>query len=69
MKPLIDLRRFHEPLAKAGLVPQNCKVLNIQIGVSGALTVTYEVFWEAKELAAFGEICQQIGAAVLKEYS
>jgi hypothetical protein len=64
---VVDVRAFHEPLMAAGLVPQGCKLLDIAIGVSGAFTVTYQVFWTPTDLVRFGQICQQIGAAVIDD--
>lgn len=64
-KTLINLKRFHDPLREAGLVPPNCKVLHIAIGVDGALTVQYEIFLEAEELVKLGAVFQQVGHAVL----
>lgn len=60
MKSLVHIQQFHKPLAAAGLVPANCRLLEITIGVDGALVARYEVFWEAAELKAFGIICQTI---------
>lgn len=61
MQHLINIKHFHQPLQDAGLVPPHCRLLEIEIGVSGALTVRYEVYWDANQLIAFADICRRIG--------
>jgi hypothetical protein len=63
---LINIRRFHKPLMDAGLVPLNCKLWEISIGVAGALTVRYEVFLTAEQLVQLGGVFQAVGASYLQ---
>jgi hypothetical protein len=63
----VDIRRFHKPLEAAGLVPPNCRVMEISIGVDGALMVRYEVFLTAEQTVALGGVFQQVGAEVIGE--
>lgn len=67
MKHLINVQRFHEPLATAGLVPANCRVIDLSIGVSGALAVKYEVFLTAEQLITLGEIFRAVGQRIVDE--
>lgn len=64
MHPL-DVRRFHGPMMAAGLVPPNCKLWELSVGVSGALSVRYEVFLTAEQLVQLGTIFHDIGTAQL----
>ena len=64
---IIAAQMFHAPLEKAGLVPPHCKVLKLQVGVSGALTITYEVFLDAGQLVTLGEIFQTVGQRVIDD--
>jgi hypothetical protein len=59
---LIDVKRFHQPLMEAGLVPPNCKLWEISVGVSGALSIRYEVYLTADQLVQLGAIFQAVGA-------
>jgi hypothetical protein len=61
MKSIIDVRRFHKPLADAGLVPDHCRVVDMSIGVSGAFTIRYEVMLTAAQLVALGEVFKAVG--------
>jgi len=61
MTNIIDVRALHKPLADAGIVPPHCRLMSMQIGVTGGLTVTYEVFLTAEQLVALGVIFQTVG--------
>ena len=61
----VSVRGLHKPLADAGLVPPNCRVMEISIGVEGALVVRYEVFLTAEQIVALGGVLQQVGAEVI----
>lgn len=65
MKHVITAQRFHQPLMDAGLVPKNCKVLEIVIGATGAVSARLEVYFDGEDLQKFGRICQEIGEEVL----
>ncbi len=65
MKHLIDVRHFHGPLAAAGLVPDNCRVLDLSIGVEGALSISYEVLMTAEQLITLGAVFQEVGTSIL----
>lgn len=67
MKSLINVQKFHAPLEAAGLVPKNCRVLDITIGVSGALSVRYEVFLTAEQLVRLGTIFQAVGESIVAD--
>jgi hypothetical protein len=64
----VDVRRFHEPLQKAGLVPLNCRVVDLSIGVTGALVIRYEVFVTPEQLTALGLVFQQVAADIDAAY-
>lgn len=65
MRDLIDLTALHQPLMDAGLVPPHCKTMWLSIGLTGALTVHYEVFLDAEDLVKLGAVFQQVGHAAL----
>jgi hypothetical protein len=67
MKHLINVKMLHAPLAAAGLVPANCRVLDISIGVSGALSVRYEVFLTAEQLVSLGSVLQVVGESIMAD--
>jgi len=62
MKPLIDVRALHKPLKDAGIVPDHCRLLSMQVGVTGALSITYEVFVTVDQLAALGRVFQAVSS-------
>lgn len=65
MRALINIQRFHQPMMEAGLVPANCKLWEISVGVTGALTVRYEVFLTAEQLVTLGGVFTTVGTDVL----
>lgn len=67
MQTLINIQRFHRPLLDAGLVPPNCKLWELSVGVSGALSVRYEVFLTAEQLVQLGRIFQEVGASYVRD--
>lgn len=67
MRYLINVQKFHAPLQAAGLVPANCRVLDISVGVHGALSVRYEVFLTAEELVSLGSIFQRVGESIITD--
>lgn len=65
MRPLINIQRLHAPLMAAGLVPPNCRLWEISVGVEGALAIRYEVFLTAEQLVDLGVVFQDVGGAIL----
>jgi hypothetical protein len=61
MKERIDVRALHGPLMDAGIVPKNCRLMSMQVGVSGGLSVTYEVYLTAQQLVTLGDIFRTVG--------
>lgn len=57
----ISVRAFHQPLADAGLVPENCRLFDIAIGVDGGFTVKYEVYFTAEQIVKLGDIFKLVG--------
>jgi hypothetical protein len=64
MKHLIDVTRLHRPLQDAGLVPANCRLLELSVGVNGVLTLKYEVFVTAAQLIALGNVFAVVGLEI-----
>lgn len=62
----LSVRSFHKPLADAGLVPENCRVMDIVIGVDGAFTVKYEVFFTAEQVDKLGDVFKLVAAPSLQ---
>ena len=56
----ISSRAFHKPLQEAGLVPPECRVMDIRIDVDGAVIVTYECFLTADQIADLGRIFYRV---------
>lgn len=65
----MDIRSLHAPLQAAGLVPPNCRLMEISIGVTGAMTIRYEVFVTADELVKLGSVFQFVGDEMLRHAS
>ena len=61
MQHLVNLQALHQPLIDAELVPPECRLMRIDIGVSGAFVVTYEVFFTAEQVAKLGRVLQEVG--------
>jgi len=59
------MRALHQPLMAAGLVPPNCRLMHISIGVSGALMVQFEVYLDASQLVTLGTVFQEVGTAIV----
>jgi hypothetical protein len=49
-------RSLHKPLQDAGLVPPNCRLMDIKIGVDGAMVVVYECFLDMDQLAKLAAV-------------
>ena len=62
---MINVQRLHKPLEEAGLVPPHCRLLELQIGVGGALSVKYEVYLDAAQVVRLGMILQDVGNELL----
>ena len=58
----ISARAFHKPLQEAGLVPPECRVMDIRIAVDGAVIVTYECFLTVDQIADLGRILARVAA-------
>ena len=67
MRTVLDVRRFHKPLADAGIVPEHCRLLEMGIGVSGGFVLRYEVFATAAQLTAIGIMFQTVGDELVDE--
>jgi hypothetical protein len=67
MQPVIDVRAFHQPLADAGLVPKNCRVVEMSIGTTGEFRLRYEVFLTPEQVIALGGIFQTVGRQFVAE--
>jgi hypothetical protein len=67
MKSLINVQKFHAPLQAAGLVPENCRLLEISIGVHGSLSIRYDVFLTAEQLVTLGSIFQNVGESIIAD--
>ena len=63
----VDVRRLHKPLAAAGLVPSECRLMDISIGLNGGLLVRYEVFLTPEQTIALGLVLQDVGTGVVNE--
>ena len=50
MARILHARAFHEPLMNAGLVPPHCKLMDVIIGVDGAVSVVYEAFLDFDQI-------------------
>lgn len=61
---IFDIRAFHQPLAEAGLVPKQCRLMSIAIGVNGPCVITYEVFLTAEQSVKLGEVFISLGQSV-----
>jgi hypothetical protein len=67
MTSLINVQKFHGPLQAAGLVPENCRLLEILIGVHGALSIRYDVFLTAEQLVTLGAIFHDVGESIIAD--
>lgn len=67
MARILHARAFHEPLQAAGLVPPHCKLLDIVIGVDGAVSVIYEAFLDAEQIERIGAIFVDVARRQLAE--
>jgi hypothetical protein len=56
MASRIHARAFHEPIMAAGLVPPHCKLLDVIVGVDGAMSVIYEAFLDIDQIEKLGAI-------------
>jgi hypothetical protein len=65
----VAIQSLHAPLQAAGLVPPNCRLMEISIGVTGAMTIRYEVYVTADELVKLGSVFQGVGDEMLKHES
>ena len=61
----ISAHAFHQPLQDAGLVPPNCRLMDVRIGVDGAVFVSYEAFLSPAQLVTFGGILAKVAQAAL----
>jgi len=61
---LIDVRAFHEPLKRAGLVPEHCRVLTVAIGLQGGFSITYEVYLDTDQVKRLGAVLQEVADKV-----
>jgi len=61
------VRALHRPLQEAGLVPENCRLMDLRIGVDGAFVVAYEVFFTPEQTVKLGEVLQRVGQTLLAD--
>ena len=54
----IGSRLLHKPLADAGLIPANCRLMEVVISATGAIVVRYETFISAEDLGKLGVVLQ-----------
>jgi hypothetical protein len=66
MNRYVNVKRLHKPLEEAGLVPPNCRLLDLAIGTDGALIVRYDVLVTAEQLVALGEVFARIGNDIIE---
>lgn len=52
----LSVRAFHKPLQDAGLVPPNTRLMDLVIGVDGAVAVTYEAYLDVEQIERLGQI-------------
>jgi hypothetical protein len=65
---IINVSAFHKPLADAGLVPPNCRLLGISIGANDdAFIVRYEVMFTPEQTMALGLVLQQVAVKVVED--
>ena len=55
MGNVMGTRRIAEELQKRGLVPPNCKLLEVRIEPAGALVIHYEVFVTGGHVLEFAD--------------
>jgi hypothetical protein len=67
MRSLINVQKLHAPLIAAGLVPENCRVLDISIAASGVLSLRYEVFLTAEQLVTLGSVFRVVGESIVAD--
>jgi hypothetical protein len=54
-------------LIARGLVPEHCRILSIEVGVSGAVLVRYEKYIDEAELVKFGDAFMATAEKLLKK--
>ena len=59
MKQLVTNRRIAAELHNAGLLPPSCRLVELSIGVTGALVIRYERFVDVEE---FGKVADALRA-------
>jgi hypothetical protein len=52
---------------EAGLVPENCHLLELSVGTTGVLTLKYEIFVSAQQLIALGNVLAGVGLEILAD--
>jgi len=52
----LSVRAFHQPLQDAGLVPPNTRLMDVIIGVDGAVAVTYEALLDVDQIERLGQV-------------
>ena len=57
MASIINTTRLSKHLAARGLVPANCRLVEVSITPSGPLVIRYEVFVGLEQMQLFAEAC------------
>lgn len=69
MKRIVTMRALHRPLMDAGLVPPDCRLMDVRIGIDGPLIITYEVHVSAERLSTLGEVFTLVAKTFLQHAS
>jgi hypothetical protein len=59
MKRFISNRRLGDILAKKGLLPPDCRLLEASVEIDGAFTIRYERYVTADQLSAFADALKE----------
>ena len=51
MRRIVGTRDLAQAMAEQGLVPPNCHMVEIVVGVDGALVIRYEVLVQSEDLS------------------
>jgi hypothetical protein len=61
MTKFVSNRALANALMKRGLLPAECRLLEIRLEVDGALAIRYERLVPADELVVFAEALKEVG--------
>lgn len=63
-KKIVANRPLADALIKRGLMPNHCRMIDVQIAVDGAPIIRYEKFIDGDELREFAEALTEVAALV-----